>query len=291
MSAKRIIRVIIGFMLLIVFGIYSYMRCTNWTQSSDVDSMIEEYQREEELYYESVAPAAVTEPQTEEPTPVEPVPTEEPAPDPASPAGKALARGLPEPPDIDITSWEFVLVNGDNSIGQYVPPSIQLASDSQCPVDSRIVEPLMAFAQDAIDQGLPVYLSSGYRSYSDQQANFIRICNNNGCSDGKGSDGLYITMPAGCSEHQSGLCCDITDYYRATKKWQDVDPTETFRYMVQHCQEYGFILRFPQDKTDITGVMYEPWHYRYVGVEVATYIMENGLCYEEFYELYNGIPD
>jgi D-alanyl-D-alanine carboxypeptidase len=56
--------------------------------------------------------------------------------------------------------------------------------------------------------------------------------------------------------------------------------------MAAHCAEYGFILRYPADKTEITGVMYEPWHFRYVGVDAATYIMENDLCFEEFLELY-----
>lgn len=56
--------------------------------------------------------------------------------------------------------------------------------------------------------------------------------------------------------------------------------------MYAHCQDYGFILRYPADKQDITGVMYEPWHFRYVGKEAAAYIMENGLCLEEFLDLY-----
>lgn len=291
MSAKRTIRVIIGVILLVIFAIYSYMRCTNWTKGSDVAAMINEGESEDQLYYQTLQgdKQAMEEPEAQ-PEP-EAAPEAESAPDPASPEGKALARSLPAPPDIDINSWEFILVNGDNSIAEYAPPYLEYLSDSQCPVDSRIASALIDFAQDAIDQGLPVYLSSGYRSYDDQAANFIRICNNNGCTDGKGSDGLYITMPAGCSEHQTGLCCDITDVYRATKKWQDVEPTATFQYMVQHCHEYGFILRFPNGKGDITGVMYEPWHYRYVGVEAATYIMENDLTFEEFHELYNGIPD
>lgn len=288
MDAKRTVRKVIGVILLVIFGIYSYMRCTNWTMGSDVDRRIEERNNKTPVY-EPMEEDDQTGVPEEDAT--EPEATPEPTPDPASPEGKALARGLPAPPDIDITSWEFVLVNGDNSIGQYAPSALEYISDSQCPVDSRIANALIDFAQDAIDQGLPVYLSSGYRSYDEQAANFIRICNNNGCTDGKGSDGLYITMPAGCSEHQTGLCCDITDVYRATKKWQDVEPTATYQYMVQHCHEYGFILRFPNGKGDITGVMYEPWHYRYVGVEAATYIMENGLTFEEFHELYNGVAD
>ena len=150
--------------------------------------------------------------------------------DPDTPYGKALAnaaaRGLPAPPDVDVCSWEFTLVNGDHSIGEYEPEQLaylqQTLTDaeihseqngSRCPVDARIAQALIAFGQGCKDAGLPVYLSSGYRSYSDQAANFQRICRNNGISDGKDSQGHYITMPAGCSEHQLALCCDITDKY------------------------------------------------------------------------------
>ena len=60
----------------------------------------------------------------------------------------------------------------------------------------------------------------------------------------------------------------------------------TVQWLAEHCAEYGFILRFPADKTDVTGVMGESWHFRYVGPEAASYIMENGLCLEEFLALY-----
>ena len=70
---------------------------------------------------------------------------------------------------------------------------------------------------------------------------------------------------------------------------RDLANTAMFQYMVQHCHEFGFILRYPADKEDVTGVMYEPWHFRYVGVEAAAYIMENGLCLEEFVSLYREI--
>ena len=65
-----------------------------------------------------------------------------------------------------------------------------------------------------------------------------------------------------------------------------LESTATYQWMSQHCHEYGFIVRFPKGKDDITGIMYEPWHYRYVGVPAATYIMEHGLTLEEFVELY-----
>ena len=241
------------------------------------------------------------------PTPeITPAPTETPVPtftpeptlDPDSPAGRAAALGLPAPPDIDIDSWEFVLVNGDNSIGQYVPEQLAYldltasATDIQtayngnrCPVDIRIAQPLLDMALGCKAAGFPVFLSSGYRSYAEQAANFQRVCQNNGVTDGKDANGHYITMPAGCSEHQYALCCDITDIYRPIKN-KDIENTATFQWLKEHCAEYGFIHRFPEGKEDVTGVMYEPFHFRYVGVEAAAYMTENHLCLEEFVSLY-----
>ena len=239
---------------------------------------------------ETVPPtAAVSEPPVPsesvppEPTAApEPTPTPEPTPDPDSPAGRALALGLPEPPDIDIDSWEYLLANIDNNIAEYVPPEI-VELEWQY-FDSRVIEPMVAFVEDARAQGLNVYLSSGYRSYSDQAANYQRVINN-GYVDGKTSDGFYVSLPPGTSEHQTGLVCDITDVYYPLKD-RSIENTATYQYMSKHCQDFGFIVRFPDGKQDITGVMYEPWHFRYVGVEAAAYIMENGLCFEEFVALY-----
>ena len=236
------------------------------------------------VLWDTPAPAEVTVPPVAESTPEPtPVPTPEPTVDPDSPEGRALALGLPKPPDIDANSWEFILANGENSIAEYAPPeAVNLEGQV---IDKRIEEPLKAMAADTRAQGLSVYLSSGYRSYSDQAANFIRVCNNNGVSDGKTADGFYITMPAGCSEHQTGLCCDITDVYYPTKN-ASLENTAMFQYMSKHCHEFGFIVRFPKGLEKTTGVMYEPFHFRYVGVEAATYIMENGICLETFLSLY-----
>ena len=240
--------------------------------------------------------AAPAEGGTESPA-VEPAP--EPTPLPNTPAARAAALGLPEPPNVDITSWEFMLVNGDHSIDQYKPeqfgyinPTID-AFDVQTnfnpdrtEVDFRIAQALLDFGVAAEEEGLSVYLASGYRSYDSQLENFNRVCINNGVSDGKDKNGFYITMPAGCSEHQSGLCCDITDRWYGTKTADALRNNPLSVWMAEHCQEYGFILRFPEGKESITGVMYEPWHFRYVGVDAATYIMANGLTLEEFVKLY-----
>ena len=213
---------------------------------------------------------------------------------------KALEKGLPSPPEIDVNDWKFLLVNGDNPLDpiDYAPAELaylnMTAGDTDIKteydgnrqvVDIRIAQALVDFAQGCKAAGLPVYLSSGYRSYAEQQANFTRVCANNGCTDGKDASGHYITMPAGCSEHQTGLCCDITDVYHEIKN-AEIEKTDTFKWLKEHCTEYGFVHRFPEGKEDITGVMYEPFHFRYVGVEVAKYMTENNLCLEEFLELY-----
>ena len=292
MSVQRVARILLGIILLGVFGYYVYMRNENMiTTAALADLPIVEDEMPDEVL--PAAPAALPQeskkPEESPPAPetIEPVDTPETpaAPDPNSPAGKALAKGLPAPPEIDINSWEFILANTENSIAEYAPPDLSYLGDTGCPVDSRIASALIDFAEDTMAQGLSVYLSSGYRSYSDQAANFTRVCQNNGISDGKDANGFYITFPAGYSEHQTGLCCDVTDIYYSVKN-SSIENTATFQYMSQHCQDFGFILRYPKGKETITGVMYEPWHYRYVGVDVAKYIMENDLTFEEFVELY-----
>lgn len=289
MKGSRTFRVIFGIFVLILFGAYSFMRYTTSPHSSDFDSenafiyseALARIEAEAELQAQQQAQAAA------QAAMATPVPTEEPAATPEPVVETSAPEDLK--PDIDITSWEYVLVNDANRLtGADFPPQVVNVSESQCPVDSRIAEPLMAMAEACKAAGNSVYLSSGYRSYADQAANFTRVCNNNGVPDGKDYNGFYITMPAGASEHQTGLACDITDRYYEIKN-ASLENTATFQWLKANCTDYGFILRFPQDKQEITGVMYEPFHFRYVGVEVAKYMTENNLCLEEFVALYR--PD
>ena len=304
MKANFVVRLLLALLALSIFGAYSYLRAAYTPFSGELDAAAQ-YAASEPLpiaaapaaepsAVESVPAVEIAAEPTAEPTPE---PTPEPTVDPDSPAGRAAALGLPAPPEIDVTSWEYTLVNGDHSIGQYVPEQlaylntgadetdIQLSYNAnRRAVDARIAQPLLDMALGCKAAGNPVYLSSGYRSYSDQVANFRRICENNGISDGK-IGGYYVTMPAGCSEHQLALCCDITDKYYQTKR-DDIVASPTIDWLLAHCAEYGFIHRFPDGKQEITGVMNESWHFRYVGVEAATYIMDNHLCLEEFLALY-----
>ena len=184
----------------------------------------------------------------------------------------------PELPAVDINSWELRLANINNSIGEYEPELEEIENGQM--FDTRAADALREFMQAARDEGLSVFLSSAYRGYAEQQYLYNRKVAQVGEEQAK-----TIVAPPGTSEHQTGLSADITDRYYEVKN-SSLENTELYKWMSAHCQEYGFIVRYPKDKEDVTGIIYEPWHFRYVGVEAATYIMEHGLCLEEFIELY-----
>lgn len=189
----------------------------------------------------------------------------------------AAADAYADKPDIDINSWEFILANPWNSIEDYYPDVVQI---EDIEVDYRIYDAMEAFVSDCRAAGNTVYLSSGYRSYDLQTYLFEKKC-----EEYDEETAATIVARPGTSEHQTGLAADITEEYYEYKNASLAD-TAMYQWMEAHCQEYGFIVRFPDGKEDITGIIYEPWHFRYVGVEAATYIMEHDLTLEEFIALY-----
>ncbi len=180
-------------------------------------------------------------------------------------------------PDIDVSSWEFILANPTHSIADYAP---EVTEVEDIRVDYRIREPLEAMVAATRNAGHSVVLSSGYRDYYTQKELF----DEKAAEYGEDEAARIVAVP-GTSEHQTGLAADITDTYYE-QKGRSLEETGMYRYMSAHCHEYGFIVRFPDGKEDITGIMYEPWHFRYVGTEAAAYIMENGLTLEEFLAFY-----
>ena len=291
---NRVGRIIVAILALAAFGFYAYRyEQTHW-HSADVEA----WGPATGLHPEGFEQGVVMNQEPEAPIQMEyaPAPTEQPA--APAPTEQPVVETVPteQPLRFDLSEWQYMLVNGDHSIDQYEPENLvylNMTADetdfqtsfnpNRIAVDARIAQPLMDMALACKAAGLPVYLSSGYRSYADQAANFTRICQNNGITDGKDSNGHYITMPAGCSEHQTGLCCDITDYYQATKN-SSLDDIPTLVWLRENCADYGFIWRFPSDKSDVTGVMGESWHFRYVGQDAARYIMDNHLTLEEFWQ-------
>ena len=129
-----------------------------------------------------------------------------------------------------------------------------------------------------IDGFQDMYLKSAYRSYRTQKTMYNnRLKKNNGKDDG------WVSKP-GASDHQTGLGCDVIPYNWTKKSGMNdkMMQEKECQWMAEHCQEYGFIIRYPADKKEITEINTEPWHLRYVGIPAATYIMDNGLCLEEF---------
>ena len=170
--------------------------------------------------------------------------------------------------------YRLILANVDNSIGDYLPELVEIENGRK--FDVRGAEALKSFIGAARAEGLNVFLSSTFRGKYSQKMLYDRKVEQYGEEEAK-----TIVLPPGTSEHQTGLAADITDVYYEFKT-KDIENTETFKWLNAHCQEYGFILRYPKDKEDITKVIYEPWHFRYVGIEMAKYIKEHNLCLEEF---------
>ena len=191
-------------------------------------------------------------------------------------------------PDIDITQWPYLLVNTDHLLdSSYAPEMASL--DGGHKFDARAADALKEFIAGARAEGLSVYVVSTYRAYETQKYLFDRKLNEK-LASGLGQNEAYaaaarIVAIPGTSEHQTGLSADITDQHYEYMN-ESLEDTALFQWMQAHCAEYGFIVRFPKDKQDITGIMYEPWHFRYVGQDAAKYIMDNGLCLEEFVALY-----
>ena len=153
---------------------------------------------------------------------------------------------------------------------------------------------------DAIeDAGFEYFIGAAFREYSFQTHLFNSKASQIAYEMGLSADYLdpkyqeavekakTIVMYPGSSEHQLGVAIDIFDQNRSRLVYSEMNQ-ELFAWLDEHCAEYGFIKRYPARKLLLTG-WDEPWHYRYVGKEVATFIMENGLCYEEFYGHY--FPD
>ena len=158
---------------------------------------------------------------------------------------------------------------------------------------------LDAFLDAIEDAGFEYFIGAAFREYSFQTHLFNSKASQIAYEMGLSADYLdpkyqeavekakTIVMYPGSSEHQLGVAIDIFDENRSRLVYSEMNQ-ELYAWLDEHCAEYGFIKRYPTRKLLLTG-WDEPWHYRYVGKEVATFIMENGLCYEEFYGHY--FPD
>lgn len=200
----------------------------------------------------------------------------------SAPDSKAPASKYPE----DLP-WNLTLVNFENPLDESFEPADMTETDNGYLADSRIADAVKKMIADARStEDVRIIALSGYRDYEYQKELFDnkvqRLQQEKGYSVSKArEEAATVVAVPGTSEHQLGLALDLVDA-RHVKLDESQEKTAAYKWLYEHCAEYGFIVRYPNGKTDITGIIYEPWHFRYVGVEAATYIMEKGITLEEY---------
>jgi D-alanyl-D-alanine carboxypeptidase len=183
--------------------------------------------------------------------------------------------------------WNLALVNFENKLAEDFEPKEVAEADNGYVTDARIADAAKKMISDArAKDNVRIIALSGYRDYEYQKELFDnkveRLQQEKGYSVSKArEEAATVVAVPGTSEHQLGLALDLVDA-RHVKLNESQENTAAYKWLYKHCAEYGFIVRYPNGKTDITGIIYEPWHFRYVGVEAATYIMENNLTLEEY---------
>lgn len=187
--------------------------------------------------------------------------------------------------------WYLTLVNPTHSLPENYSISVEPIYNTLS-FDSRAVGALRDMLAGCQAAGLQPLVCSAFRPQETQEKLFQNKVNEFkalGYDDASATQaaGEIVAVP-GTSEHQLGLAADIVD---ATYQLLDSSQENTAvqKWLMEHCWEYGFILRYPSDKGALTGIIYEPWHYRYVGLEDAKAITESGLCLEEYLSQQYGI--
>lgn len=195
-------------------------------------------------------------------------------------------------PIFDFDSWQLRLVNPWNSIPDGFDPELALidkayAGFANAQFDARAIDALHALCDAAKADGIKLTIISAYRTNEFQTGNFNRkvdrvmAANPSLTREQAEIEAATVVARPGTSEHQVGLAVDFNSVEQSFKN------TKTYQWLEEHCTDYGFIIRYTAEKQDKTGIIPEPWHYRYVGVEAAKLMEAENLCLEEFIEKYN----
>ena len=186
----------------------------------------------------------------------------------------------------NLTDWNLILVNKKNNIPEGYNVNLEEIENGYL-VDERILPDLKEMLTDARNQGLNPTICSAYRTQEKQEDLYSAKTNEyiwSGYDRETAKDlaSYWVAIP-GTGEHQTGLALDIvSDDFQILDERQE--HTEVQQWLINNSYKYGFILRYPTEKKELTMINYEPWHYRYVGRENAKFITEKGWCLEEFIE-------
>ena len=181
--------------------------------------------------------------------------------------------------DTNPEDWKLILVNKEHAIPAHYKVALTRLSNGK-KVDTRIYPELQKMFDTARAEGLSLFVREGYRTRAEQQKimdDRIAEYEEQGCSKREAVKKAqnYVALP-GTSEHELGLSVDIN---ADTKKCSS---DKVYQWLAANAYQYGFVKRFPSDKTKITGIDNEPWHYRYVGKKAAKIMKEKNLCLEEY---------
>ena len=233
---------------------------------------------EVEITTETTTEESTTEPITEEPTSTLEESTTE-------------AETTTKPPvkwdnynPIDVLNsenWATTLISKKHPLGKTYSPNLAPVIDgSSVTADTRVADAYKLMYADALKEGLVLTPYSAYCSYSRQQTNYenkVQAFVLQGMTEDEAKANAEKRIePAGCSENGAGLSVDIVSASAGFSS------TDEYKWLVNNAHKYGFVLRYPEDKTYITGIIYQPWHWRYVGIEVANEMKSNNLCLEEY---------
>lgn len=214
---------------------------------------------------------------------------------PSAPAAPVSPSDSPSPqpsasaplPSLEEAPWQLILVNAAHALPEDWTVETRTLSNGLL-VDERIYDALDRMLDDCADAGYSAIVCSAYRTIERQTALFEKKIKSF-MSDGLSYSEAYTAASAivaipGTSEHNLGLAVDIcAAEYQLLNDAQADTPAQ--QWLMEHCAEYGFILRYPKGKQALTGIIWEPWHYRYVGEELAREITDSGLCLEEYLAL------
>ncbi len=184
----------------------------------------------------------------------------------------------------------LTLVNPWNPLPEGYEPKLEAINDMQA-VDYRCADDLRHMVLDCYMAGGAPYICSSYRTQEMQQALYdnkvARVIGQGYSAEAAPAIAAQSVAIPGTSEHQLGLAVDIIDKYFTDLTYMQ-EYTYTQQWLIENSWKYGFILRYPNGTTEITGIIYEPWHYRYVGKEVAEEIHQLGITFEEYLPLRRG---
>ncbi len=182
--------------------------------------------------------------------------------------------------------WALILTNAKYPIPEDYSAELKTLPGTEQSVDARIFDATVQMLTDMREQGLRPIVCSAYRTLDRQEILFNRkvkslVKRGNTMEDAYKEAQHVLSIP-GSGEHCLGLAVDI--FSQSYQKLEEgFENTKEGKWLREHCAEYGFILRYEKGKEEITGINYEPWHFRYVGVEAAEYMMDKGISLEEFY--------